>query len=331
MTPVRTRSARALALVVVALLALTAAGCRSITAAVEVGDESISIDDFETELGDIVANEAFAQAVPDWVSEGAPSRAAAAGWATLRIRTILVDEEFARRGLSLPPDAVDAARELVAQQLGPDAVLALPDRFFESVAREQVLRDELPAPEAAQPTEAEVEALYEQTYGCDSGIDVAHILVATRAEADDVLAALAAGGDFAALAAERSTDSGSAAQGGSLGCFATGVYVAEFEAGVLAATEGEPTEPVESQFGFHVILTTAHSVPPLETVRDELVAQLQQQQGATDPVDAFLQERFATVAVHVDARYGTWSAETGSVTAPGVPAVPDERPPPLSG
>ena len=67
---------------------------------------------------------------------------------------------------------------------------------------------------------------------------VSHILVATRAEADELTGLLAAGGDFASLALERSTDRGSAVDGGDLGCSddVEGVFVPEFAAAALDAT-----------------------------------------------------------------------------------------------
>ncbi len=327
----RPRASRLVALFAVLAVAIALAGCRSITSAIEVGDESISIDDFEAELAAITDNAAFAEALPTWVADGRPSRAGAAGWATFRIRQLVVDAEFAERELKLEDGAAAAAKDAITQQLGPEAVEALPAFFFEYLAREQALRATLPAAVPAVPTDAEIEALYAQTFACDSGIEVAHILVATRAEADDIVAALAAGGDFAALAAERSTDTGSAAQGGALGCFIAGQFVAEFEAGVLGATEGVPTDPVESEFGFHIILTNAYAAPPLESVRDQLIAQLQAGQTVDDPIEAFLQRRLTEISIRVDPRYGTFSAETGAVTEPGAPVVSDERPPSLSG
>jgi peptidyl-prolyl cis-trans isomerase C len=107
-----------------------------------------------------------------------------------------------------------------------------------------------------------------------------HILVAERAQAEELSAAARGGADFAALAAEFSTDRGSAASGGVLGCFPRGVMVAEFEAAVFGAEVGVVTAPVESAFGFHVILVDERRperVRPLEDVRAPLEQQLHSQ------------------------------------------------------
>ncbi len=85
-----------------------------------------------------------------------------------------------------------------------------------------------------------------------------HILVATEAEALDVIARLNAGEDFATLAAELSTDTASAANGGDLGWFGIGVMVPDFEKVAFNLDIGVISEPVQSQFGWHVIQAIGH-------------------------------------------------------------------------
>ena len=81
-----------------------------------------------------------------------------------------------------------------------------------------------------------------------------HILVKTKEEAEAVIKQLDEGGDFEAIAKEKSTDAGSGANGGDLGYFGPGQMVPEFETAAFALDVGAYTkEPVQSQFGFHVI------------------------------------------------------------------------------
>ncbi len=106
----------------------------------------------------------------------------------------------------------------------------------------------------------------------------AHILVATKEEADKLKADLAAGADFAELAKANSTDTGSGANGGDLGWFGLGMMVKPFEDAVVAAKVGEVNGPVQSEFGYHLILvkeTRVADKPTLDVLRDELAAEVE--------------------------------------------------------
>jgi peptidyl-prolyl cis-trans isomerase C len=108
----------------------------------------------------------------------------------------------------------------------------------------------------------------------------AHILVETEEEATDLRAQIEGGADFAALATEHSQDPGSGANGGSLGWFGLGRMVPEFEAAVVALEPGAISEPVQTQFGWHLIRvdeTRETTPPPLEAVRAEVENQVRQE------------------------------------------------------
>jgi len=81
-----------------------------------------------------------------------------------------------------------------------------------------------------------------------------HILVKTKEEAEAIIKQLDAGAKFEDIAKEKSTDAGSGANGGDLGYFGPGQMVPEFEKAAFALEPGTYTkEPVQSQFGWHVI------------------------------------------------------------------------------
>ncbi len=108
--------------------------------------------------------------------------------------------------------------------------------------------------------------------------NAAHILVDTVETAETLKAELAAGADFAELAKANSTDTGSGANGGDLGWFGPGMMVKPFEDAVIAAKVGEVAGPVQSDFGFHLILvkeTRIAAQPTLDEMRDELAAELE--------------------------------------------------------
>ncbi len=80
-----------------------------------------------------------------------------------------------------------------------------------------------------------------------------HILVETEEEAINALARLNAGEDFADLAAELSTDAGSASNGGDLGFVSRGTFVASVDEAAFTLPIGEISDPIESDFGWHIL------------------------------------------------------------------------------
>ena len=114
-------------------------------------------------------------------------------------------------------------------------------------------------------------------------IKARHILVATEEEAQSVIDALGAGGDFEALAKEHSTGP-SGAEGGDLGYFTAGTMVAEFNDAAFALQAGEISAPVKTKFGWHVIKVEdrrVQEVPGFDLVKDQVIEALAQQEGRT--------------------------------------------------
>ncbi|MBI5963427.1 MAG: peptidylprolyl isomerase [Chloroflexi bacterium] len=99
----------------------------------------------------------------------------------------------------------------------------------------------------------------------DTQVWARHILVADEATAASVVERLNNGEDFAALALELSTDTGTAQNGGDLDWFGRGKMVAEFETAAFALEKSGDytTTPVQSQFGFHIIQLIAKQDRPL--------------------------------------------------------------------
>lgn len=89
-----------------------------------------------------------------------------------------------------------------------------------------------------------------------------HILLADEASAKAVLERLKAGEDFGALAAELSQDPGSGSKGGDLGWFSKGAMVAPFEEAAFKLKPGEISDPVQSDFGYHIIQVIARQERP---------------------------------------------------------------------
>lgn len=108
-------------------------------------------------------------------------------------------------------------------------------------------------------TDEELATYFEEnktTYEQTEQVEASHILVADEATAKEVINKLNEGSDFAELASEYSTDTSSSTAGGSLGYFGAGEMVEEFESVAFEMEIDDISDPVESEYGFHIIKVT---------------------------------------------------------------------------
>ena len=141
--------------------------------------------------------------------------------------------------------------------------------------------------------ETELQAMYEQEVGnLEEQRRVSHILIEVPeddAEADAqalektqaISERLQQGEDFAEIAKELSEDSGSASGGGDLGYAVRGSYDPAFEEALFSLEEGQVSEPVRTNFGYHLVKLTgllAPEVPSLESMRPEIERELKAEQ-----------------------------------------------------
>ena len=172
-----------------------------------------------------------------------------------------LDQQFAqlpaeqRRAAAL--SAIIEIRLLSAQAEG--AGLADTDEFKQrmELLRQRALHTAFIETEiASKVTDDAVRARYDEEVAKQPPVEevrARHIIVKTKEEAEAIIKELDAGGDFEAIAKEKSTD-GAAAQGGDLGYFGPGQMVPEFDQAARAMEIGSHSkEPVETQFGWHVI------------------------------------------------------------------------------
>jgi parvulin-like peptidyl-prolyl isomerase len=149
--------------------------------------------------------------------------------------------------------------------------------------------------------------------GAATDVCVRHILVTTEAEADEVAARLDDGEDFAAVATEVSIDTGTV--GGDLGCSRASRYVPEFAEATLLAPVGTLFGPVETDFGFHVLIVDERTTATAEEVAADPTAFL-----PPEIVDSLWSDWFnevvATADITVASEVGTWSPEAIAITPP---------------
>lgn len=133
---------------------------------------------------------------------------------------------------------------------------------------------------------------------------VRHILLDDRALAQALIARINAGEDFAELAREYSLDFGSAVDGGDLGTEQRGAYVDAFETAVWSSGVGLVPDPVETEFGFHIIDVQAATTRPAEELDENAQFALIQ----TD-LNALLLAGVDQADIRVAAAYGRWDAD----------------------
>jgi peptidyl-prolyl cis-trans isomerase C len=165
------------------------------------------------------------------------------------------------------------------------------------------------------PSEAELEELYTESPAAAGVLCIRRIVVGTEEAAEDVLEELAGGADFAALAAEHSTDEATAADGGVVAseqgdpCVPISQAATVVDPAVAAAAlDGRPgvvTGPVETEGGWEVIV-----VRPFAEVADALTTMFADRAG-----DLLFLGYLATTDIQVDPRYGRWDPLGFTVTA----------------
>jgi hypothetical protein len=286
------------ALALTAPLTAVVAGCTTFSdndAAARVDDVELTDAQLEELVG--IYPDPQTGAVGEATS-GDAVRSAMTFWVQAQVFGQAIDDA----GVTIDDAAIDDATQRASSQIPTfgDLSPGMQDFLVDFIASTTVL-DQLDP-----PGEDEQAAFYERG-PTESGVAcVSHILVDTEEEANDVLAELDAGADFATLAQERSTDEGSAQGGGVLPCTFTATfrntYVGPFVDAALAAEMGVPTGPVATDFGYHVLL-----VRPYDEVVDELA-------GYFESRDYVVARALGDHDVYINPRYGTLDA--GGVVVP---------------
>lgn len=137
-------------------------------------------------------------------------------------------------------------------------------------------------------SDEEISAYYEENkemFAKSEQVEASHILVEDEATAKDIKKQLDEGKDFAELAAQNSIDTSNAQNGGNLGFFGRGEMVEEFETAAFAMRVGEISDPVQTQFGYHIINVTDRleaQQPSLEDSRAEIKETLKNEKINTE-------------------------------------------------
>ena len=125
-------------------------------------------------------------------------------------------------------------------------------------------------------TDAAMRKVYDEAVkqqGAEEEVRARHILVPSEAEAKAILVELKKGTDFAEMAKQKSKDPGAAAEGGDLGYFTKDQMVPEFAEQAFKMNKGDVSDPVKSQFGWHIIKVEdkrSKPAPAFESVKEQV-------------------------------------------------------------
>ena len=280
----------------VAVFSLVIAACsNSDEVAATVNGTEITVSDVESLVLDEEASAAeFVQFLGAMITWEAVEQAAS--------------EQFA---IQVTDEQVNEMTDELVAQAGPNVAL---DEFLESVNSteegiEQVARSVVVQEAVAEEISADIEPVSDEEVAAEleefpadwTQVCVSHILVETQDEADDIKTQLDEGADFAALATEFSLDTGSAANGGDLGCQPPSGSPEPFRDAVLEEPIGEVTDPVQTELGYHVILVVGRSEAPDEDVRSYL-----EQDKSLVAISEWFDDVMAAADVTVDEEIGVW-------------------------
>ncbi len=179
-------------------------------------------------------------------------------------------------------------------------------------------------------TDAKLQELYQQGILDFTTVQVEHILVKTKAEAEAVYAQVTAPGatekDFQALAKQVSIDPTAKQNGGSLGSAVASSYVHPFGAAAAALQPGEISKPVHSKYGWHVIRLVNKQVQSYADAKQGLI-----DQHSIVEFNAWLRDEITAQGVDVNPRYGRYDVQLLQVariasTATGIDTTPSASP-----
>lgn len=218
----------------------------------------------------------FEQIMEQIMAQMPPERRAAA-------RAPEAKRQLAEQLAELKALAQEARREKIDQSDEAKAQLAMrTDQVIASLLYQKIAKD-------IKPGAADLKAYYDAHKSEYESVTARHILIRMTgspvpmkqgqkeltdeealAKAKDLRAKITAGGNFADLAKAESDDTGSGANGGSLGEFTRGRMVPQFEEAAFKLAVNEVSEPVKTQFGYHVIQVQKHDSKSIDDVKAEI-------------------------------------------------------------
>jgi foldase protein PrsA len=253
----------------------------------------------------------------------------------------LVLDGAKKEGVAIQESDVDARMEQLKQQVAAQGqnyeellqTRQISEEVLRTQQRVQLAVDLVAVKLVPYSPDAQLRQTLDQRKDDFLEVHVRHVLVKDKSTADSVRQELVSGGDWAAVAKERSIDTQSKDKAGDLGFNAKGATVKPFETAEFklagqgdckgkssGSCESPISQPVKTQFGYHVLQVVGVRLPKLD---NELRAKLEPavKDRRQQAVQRWFDEQVKGAEVVINPRFGTWDAENGKVidreTAPG--------------
>ena len=323
--------------------ALSSAGCGNVLdrAAATVRGEPIPAEEIEADLEAFRGTQEFKQLASQQSPESVSRQFEQATLARL-IRGAVLEPEAQQRGIEVTQKELDHEIENIKSQLPSEKAFdqALKERSLtladvEDLVSAQLIEQELRREVTADvaPTTAELRARYKKNIDQYKETRTQHILVQDAKLAGKLSNRLQAAPEdkvgrlFEKLAAKHSEDTSNAKKAGDLGFQPAGALVPQFESAAAGLEVGEVSDPVRTQFGWHVIRLLGRRTRPFQSVRPELAEEARTER-AEEVWQSFLEDAYARAEVEVDPRYGELDPSTGQILNPTAEDVPGAEAPP---
>lgn len=193
---------------------------------------------------------------PEWQQQLLQMREQVLNW---MIEQVLIEQAAAGMGIVISDEEVDAALAQIIEEVGGEE--AFQARLEQDGMTRQEAWEEL---RAQLITSAAIEQIVATVPTTAEHVHARHILVDTREEAEQLLAQLQSGADFAELARAYSKDESTREAGGDLGFFPRGVLLApEVEEAAFSLQAGQISPVIQSSLGFHIVQVIEREERPL--------------------------------------------------------------------
>lgn len=264
------------------LMAIVLVGCGNSDIIAKVNGEGIPVKDFEKEYYQYakIYSMQYGEDIMDQdIQEGVTLRDSLKEEVMNKlIMDELIQQDAEEKGIEVTQEEIDEIKQNQVEMVGGEEDFKkylesqdMTEEDFDKIIKKNIIAEKHRdlVFEEAEVTDEKVNEYFNENKEYLEKLEASHILLETEEEARNILNQLNEGKDFAVLAEEFSLDPGSAANGGQLGQFGRGEMVEEFEMAAFDLEEGEISEPIKTDHGFHIIKLTK-KINTIDDLRAEI-------------------------------------------------------------